>query len=57
MMHTQHLREREIDSKKQYGTAIPLPCLGVSVKVFESVQGSGSKGDTVLYNTWLLGLD
>ena len=23
--------------KKQYGTAVPLPCLGVSIKVFESV--------------------
>ena len=26
-----------------------------SVKVCESMQGSGSKGDAVLYNTWLLG--
>ena len=26
-------------------------------KSIESVQGSGSKGDAVLYNTWLLGLD
>ena len=48
---------RENRQSKRYGTAIPLPCLGVSVKVCESMQGSGSKGDAVLYNTWLLGLD
>ena len=29
---------------KRYGTAIPLPGI-------ESEQGSGSKGDAVLYNT------
>ena len=34
-----------------------MPCLGVSVKVCESMQGSSSKGDAVLYNTWLLGLN
>ena len=28
-----------------------------SVKLFESVQGSGSEGDAVLYNTSILGLD
>ena len=26
-------------------------------KVIKNVQCSGSKGDAVLYNTWLLGLD
>ena len=36
---------------------MPMPFLRVSVKLFESVQGTGSEGDAVLYNTWLLDLD
>ena len=36
---------------KQCENAIPLPCLGVSVKVFESVRGGGSeRGCSLVYS-------
>ena len=42
------------DSKKRYGT---LALLRTECNGIESEQGSGSEGDAVLYNAWLLSLD